>query len=443
MRKQTLLIGIFSIGNIVLAKEVSKTRIQETANNIATELQIPAAQRVNFTNEYTSKSILIQDIVNKNVTPQEKVNQIKMVLNQSSANLKQVTPAVQQNRYSNYFNKQVQMTAKVETLKSTTSKNDNVNTKPNTPTSNNTNSAYTKNADYNNLPQEHQAVMDNIGKQLVLDNNQFGKMSSDYLNFVTTTENIAKTNGKNLLKAKTEFDQLTASTLNSTKGYLSTEQYNAFQTLLKTGKLGKDTNPRVNVVNTNTTNNTTVDNNNLSDIKSAETLTQLKSSLNLSPTQYANALKVANNYDTEIAKVSAMYPNNIKQQKSELDKKTPMFVNQFKAALNPAQANSFFGVIIAQVNILTGENLTAEQQQLITAMRNNYKMNDVQIVQSMFALAEAKVKADANKMVNKANPQVFNQENQKILSETDNKIKNILTPEQYNKVKADIEKALK
>lgn len=445
MKKQTLLIGIFSVGNIVLAKEVSKSRIQETANNIATELQIPAAQRVNFTNEYTSKSIAIQDIVNKNVTPQEKVNQIKMVLNQSSTNLKQVTPVVQQNRYSNYFNKQVQMTAKVETLKSPTSKNDNVNTKPNTPTSNNTNSAYTKNADYNNLPQEHQAVMDNIGKQLVLDNNQFGKMSSDYLNFVTTTESIAKTNGKNLLKAKTEFDQLTASTLNSTKGYLSTEQYNAFQTLLKTGKLGKDTNPRVNVANTNTTNNTTIVNNNknLSDIKSAETLTQLKSSLNLSPTQYANALKVANNYDTEIAKVSAMYPNNIKQQKSELDKKTPMFVNQFKAALNPAQANSFFGVIIAQVNILTGENLTAEQQQLISAMRNNYKMNDVQIVQSMFALAEAKVKADANKMVNKANPQVFNQENQKILSETDNKIKNILTPEQYNKVKADIEKALK
>ncbi len=445
MKKQTLLIGIFSVGNIVLAKEVSKSRIQETANNIATELQIPAAQRVNFTNEYTSKSIAIQDIVNKNVTPQEKVNQIKMVLNQSSANLKQVTPVVQQNRYSNYFNKQVQMTAKVETLKSPTSKNDNVNTKPNTPTSNNTNSAYTKNADYNNLPQEHQAVMDNIGKQLVLDNNQFGKMSSDYLNFVTTTESIAKTNGKNLLKAKTEFDQLTASTLNSTKGYLSTEQYNAFQTLLKTGKLGKDTNPRVNVANTNTTNNTTIVNNNknLSDIKSAETLTQLKSSLNLSPTQYANALKVANNYDAEIAKVSAMYPSNIKQQKSELDKKTPMFVNQFKAALNPAQANSFFGVIIAQVNILTGENLTAEQQQLISAMRNNYKMNDVQIVQSMFALAEAKVKADANKMVNKANPQVFNQENQKILSETDNKIKNILTPEQYNKVKADIEKALK
>ncbi|HMU97299.1 MAG TPA: hypothetical protein PLC61_04830 [Chitinophagales bacterium] len=445
MKKQTLLIGIFSVGNIVLAKEVSKSRIQETANNIATELQIPAAQRVNFTNEYTSKSIAIQDIVNKNVTPQEKVNQIKMVLNQSSANLKQVTPVVQQNRYSNYFNKQVQMTAKVETLKSPASKNDNVNTKPNTPTSNNTNSAYTKNADYNNLPQEHQAVMDNIGKQLVLDNNQFGKMSSDYLNFVTTTESIAKTNGKNLLKAKTEFDQLTASTLNSTKGYLSTEQYNAFQTLLKTGKLGKDTNPRVNVANTNTTNNTTIVNNNknLSDIKSAETLTQLKSSLNLSPTQYANALKVANNYDAEIAKVSAMYPNNIKQQKSELDKKTPMFVNQFKAALNPAQANSFFGVIIAQVNILTGENLTTEQQQLISAMRNNYKMNDVQIVQSMFALAEAKVKADANKMVNKANPQVFNQENQKILSETDNKIKNILTPEQYNKVKADIEKALK
>ena len=132
MKKQTLLIGIFSVGNIVLAKEVSKSRIQETANNIATELQIPAAQRVNFTNEYTSKSIAIQDIVNKNVTPQEKVNQIKMVLNQSSANLKQVTPVVQQNRYSNYFNKQVQMTAKVETLKSPASKNDNVNTKPNT-----------------------------------------------------------------------------------------------------------------------------------------------------------------------------------------------------------------------------------------------------------------------------------------------------------------------
>lgn len=442
MKKQTLLIGIFSIGNIVLAKEVSKSRIQETANNIATELQIPAAQRVNFTNEYTSKSIAIQDIVNKNVSPQEKVKQIKLVLNQSSANLKQVTPAVQQNRYSNYFNKQVQMTAKVETLKSPTSKNDNVSTKPSTPTNNNTNSAYTKNADYNNLPQEHQAVMDNIGKQLVLDNNQFGKMSSDYLNFVTTTESIAKANGKNLLKAKTEFDQLTASTLNSTKGYLSTEQYNAFQTLLKTGKLGKDTNPQINVANTTTT--SVVNNNkNLSDIKSAETLTQLKSSLNLSSTQYANALKVANNYDAEIAKVSAMYPNNIKQQKLELDKKTPMFVNQFKAALNPAQANSFFGVIIAQVNILTGENLTAEQQQLISAMRNNYKMNDVQIVQSMFALAEAKVKADANKMVNKSNPQVFNQENQKILSETDNKIKNILTPEQYNKVKADIEKALK
>jgi len=451
MKKQTLLVAIFSIGNIILAQQLNNDKIQETANNIATELQIPVNQRETFVNEYTNKSLAIQSIITQNISPQAKVDQLKTVLSQSAANLKQVTPATQLNRYNNYFNKQVQLTANLNTVKTPSSlKDENVNLVSDNLLASNSSVSYTKNSDYQKLPTEHQAVMDNIGTQLQLNNNQFGKMSTDYLNFVTTTENIIKSSGNNLIKAKLEFDNLATNTFNSTKTYLNTEQSNAFQKLVKDGTLGKDTNPRVAIANntgnnnaSNTPNITANNNKNLSDIKSAQTLTQLKNALSLTPAQYTNALKIANNYDAEIAKVCALYPNNINQQKTALDKKTPAYVSQFKAALTPVQVNTYFGVIIAQVNILTGNNLTPDQQKLIATMKNEYNMNDVQIIQAMFTLTEAKIKADGNKLANKNNPQAFNQETQKILNDADVRLKDILTTDQYNKVKADIEKALK
>lgn len=444
MKKGLLFIGTLGLVNFIWAEQkVSKAELQETASNIATELQIPTSQRTSFETEYVDKSIALQEIMSRNISPQEKVALAKLTLNQSSANLKKVTPTVQSARYNNYFNKPAQLTASVKTVKTPSSNNNTSNSNTIVPNS------YTKNVDYKKLPTEHQAVMDKIGIQLQLNNDQFGKMSTDYLYFVNTTESIAKNHANNKVAALIEANKMTQTIEKSTKSYLNNEQYTAFQTLLKQGKLGQDETPRVstNTVNNNTpntNNNASITNNsrNLSEIKSAQTLTDLKTALNLSTMQYNNALKVAQNYDAEIVKISKQFPNDINRQKTELDKKTPIYVAQFKAALQ-TQANAFFGVLIAQVNILTGQNLTAEQQNLINVMKNNYNMNDVQVIQSMFVIGEAKFRFDANKNINKNNTQAFNQENQKILGDANDKLKSILSTDQYNKVIADLQKMAK
>lgn len=421
---------------------VTKSDIQTTADNIAIKLQIPKEQRSNFTTEYTNKSIALQDVMQQNISAQEKATKAKAILNQSNQNLKQSTPSTQISKYNSYFNKNTTLTASVTNTKPPT-------TKSTTTTTTSTPKTYTKNAEYNKLPADHQEVVDNMGIQLALDNNQFQKISKDYLSFFTGTESIAKNSSNNILKAKTDFDALVDKTNTSVKTYLSTEQYNQFNTLLKSGKLGKDTTPRVSTsnqnttVNTNTNTTTTVNNNaNLSQIKSANTLTELKKSLGLTDAQYTKALAIAKKYDAEIAAIATSYPNNIDQQKAALDKRTPLYVNQFKSALTATQANTYFGVLVAQVNILTGKNITPEYQALINTMKTKYGMSDVQVMQTMVVLTEAKVKADANNNLNKNNATVQKQESDKIVAEIDSKLKGILTTDQYNKVKSDIISAI-
>lgn len=448
MYKKYLLSGFIGMSLFSFANDATKAEIQTTANNIATQLQIPPQQRTNFTTEYTNKSIALQDLMSQNISAQEKATKAKAILGQSNSNLKQSTPSTQVAKYNSYFNKTTPLTASVTNTKPATKQTTSTATNNNTPIASTAN--FTKNSDYKALPTEHQEVVDNMALQLSLDNNQFQKMSSEYLAFYNGTENIKKNSGNNILKAKTEFDALIAKTNNNVKAHLNTQQYNEFSNLLKSGKLGKDTTPRVSTANvsvptsTNTTPITanTKSNVNLSEIKSAKTLTELKKSLSLTEIQYSKALVVANKYDAEIAAISVQFPNNIDQQKAALDKKTPAYVNQFKAALSPTQANTYFGVLILQVNILTGKNLSPEYQNLINVMKTQYNMSDVQVIQSMMVLTEAKVKADANKNLNKNNPTAQKQESDKITADIDTKLKNILSTEQYNKVKADITKAL-
>ncbi|QQR97036.1 MAG: hypothetical protein IPK18_09045 [Sphingobacteriales bacterium] len=168
----------------------------------------------------------------------------------------------------------------------------------------------------------------------------------------------------------------------------------------------------------------------------------MKKSLGLTDAQYTKALAIAKKYDAEIAAIATSYPNNIDQQKAALDKRTPLYVNQFKSALTATQANTFFGVLVAQVNILTGKNITPEYQALINTMKTKYGMSDVQVMQTMVVLTEAKVKSDANSNLNKNNATVQKQESDKIVAEIDSKLKGILTADQYSKVKTDIISAI-
>jgi len=445
MHKKYLFFGLIALSKITMAEQtVTKSDIQTTADNIAIQLQIPKEQRSNFTTEYTNKSIALQDVMQQNISAQDKATKAKVILNQSNQNLKQNTPSTQISKYNSYFNKNTTLTASVTNTKTPTSKS-NTTTSTNTSTPN----TYTKNAEYNKLPADHQEVVDNMAIQLALDNNQFQKISKDYLSFFNGTESIAKSASGNILKAKKDFDVLVDKTNTSVKAYLSDEQYNQFTTLLKSGKLGKDTTPRVGTsnqsttVNSNTNTTTSVNNNaNLSQIKSANTLAELKKSLGLTDAQYTKALAIAKKYDAEIAAIATSYPNNIDQQKAALDKRTPLYVNQFKSALTATQANTFFGVLVAQVNILTGKNITPEYQALINTMKTKYGMSDVQVMQTMVVLTEAKVKSDANSNLNKNNATVQKQESDKIVAEIDSKLKGILTADQYSKVKTDIISAI-
>lgn len=453
MNKKYLNIALISLTFTSFAQNTKVADVQTTANNIATQLQIPPSERSKFNSEFTNKSLEMQNIMEQNISAQEKADKAKALLTQTNQNLRQTTSANQLTKYNSYFNKNATLTASVNNTKLATNQNNSVQSSS---VQNNTNQndavVFTKGTEYNILPSEHQKVMDNMAIQLSLNNEQFQKMSKEYLLLIVGIEDINKKHAKDPAKAKVAYDAQVAKTNSAVKTFLTTPQYNQFVALLKAGKLGKDKTPRVaantNSVNkpttTNTTNSTSTFNNNrnLSEISSAKTLTELRKPLTLTDDQYTKALVVANKYDAEIKAICAKFPNNITQQKTELDKKTPTYVAQFKTALNPTQANTYFGVLVTQANILTGKNLTPDQQQLINTLKTKYGMSDVQIIQSMLIISEAKIKADANNNLNKNNPTVLKQESDKIIADVDAKFKEVLSTDQYNKVKADIVNAI-
>jgi hypothetical protein len=289
----------------------------------------------------------------------------------------------------------------------------------------------------NNLTPDLNAIIVNVKEGCSLNPEQYGKFKNDYVLFLNEW---AKPNSKTqvllfLLGTKV-------------KPYLNADQFSKISKMIQEGRLtpktlttpvaekdkGKE-NVKVATVNPGTTS--------VSKSNVAELFKQLQSYMQMAPDKATQTLSVLNDYDAQITKISTENEGNPEKIKQLRDALNGQYASKLKTHMTDPQLGTLLLAISIQDNILTGKNLSADQKIFLDNIRNKYFLNDVQSMAVVLVLVQVKIRGDAIAQLQKSNPQQAGQEFVKLLQDVDSQLKSALTPDQYAKVKSDIEKLMK
>lgn len=305
--------------------------------------------------------------------------------------------------------------------------------------------------------QSDQTFINNCTAQLQLTGDQVPKFTDDYNSFQTQLAAIKKKFNNNLLLAKGETDKLVAQTDKSIKTYLSEAQFKAYKKLYNSGQLGK--NSTVAVVPGTTT--TTPAQTQVQPQSSAGIKTQpqvkpvsnsvdvtnlgieplvdpLKDLMKLTPDQVIKLKADAKAFDNQLALIEKNNANNPAGKDAAVKTLTDQTVKKMDVYLNDDQLLKFVSACHLQQNIILGKNLSPDQKALVNKMRNDYQMNDAQILMVVLVWVEGRVKLEAIKANASKDPQAAVVLTQNTLKAMDAKLKNVMTPAQYDAMHDDV-----
>ena len=300
---------------------------------------------------------------------------------------------------------------------------------------------------------QDQNTINNCKAQLQLTDEQLPKFTEDYNNFAEQSAQIKKKYNNNMLLAKGDINKLIFQTDKSMKIYLTDAQFNAYKKLFNSGQMGKNAIPAVasnagsgtppTPVNSNAgnkvagngagTTNTTPSSVSVTNLGINALVDPLKDLLKLTPDQYTKLQADTKAYDSKLSQMGG----DATSQNAAIKTLNDQTVQKMKTYLDNDQLTKFVLATTLQQNIMTGKNLSPDQKALINKMRYEYKMNDAQIEMVVLVWAEGKVKVDAIQKSNET-PQAKMQAIQSVMKGCDNKLHNILTPEQYTAMHDDV-----
>lgn len=155
-------------------------------------------------------------------------------------------------------------------------------------------------------------------------------------------------------------------------------------------------------------------------------------------------IPILTEFDTKATAIKTANVNNPAATKNGMDALGKEYLVKLKAAgLTDEQLKQLLGAIVLQENILSGKNLSPQQQQLLNEIRTKYNLNDAQTMTVVLVLVEGKLRGDAIKKTAQSNKQLAQQQTVQLMADLDNKLKTGLTPAQYTAIKSDMEKLLK
>lgn len=287
-----------------------------------------------------------------------------------------------------------------------------------------------------NLTNEQKGILENVKKQCNLSAEQYTKFQSDYILFLNeNAKPNANTNGLLFLLGT------------KIKPYFSATQMNTITQMAKQGSLA----PKNTTTTTTNTTPTTIITTPKEVVSTAtgstksnvtELFNQLKSYLKVPADKSVQIIPILKDYDIQATKIKTANAGNAAKIKQEMDALNGQVVPKLKAHMTDQQLGTLVLAVTMQDNILNNKNLDANQQAFLNKLKNDYGLNETQTMSVILVMVQAKVRGDAITAISKTNPTAAKQELNKLLLDVDKQLKAALTTEQYNKIKADLEKMI-
>lgn len=308
-----------------------------------------------------------------------------------------------------------------------------------------------------NLTPEYKSIIENVKKECSLNADQTKKFTVDYVDFINKAKANDVTYANNEQKRKDETLRLLYGVSLKLKTYLNADQQTKLAKLIQAGKLtpkaettvastSKAEQPVVTPGNEMPTAFMPdyVTNANVIKPQSnvADLFEQLKDYLKISPDQLKKSLPILKDYDKKIIANKTLNAGNEQKIKQETDKLNSVTVPKLKEIISQEQLNGLVLAMAMQENILSGKNVTPQQKQLIDKVRKTYKLNDAQTMAVIIVMVQAKLRGDIINATAKSNPADAKVQSIQLMKDLDAQLMSALETEQYEKVKADIEKII-
>ncbi len=309
------------------------------------------------------------------------------------------------------------------------------------------------------LTPEYKAIINKVNTECNLTDVQNQKFTSDYVNLVNAfNSNAVKfagnkgqmdiANNAALLNAGTKF-----------RTYLNNAQFTKLTSMIKAGQLMPPNTSTVTVPVTITPPTpgtptatapatTPVAQSTPAAQSTTSNVTQLfrevSGFMKVSEPVSKAVIPILTEYDSKATAIKTANVNNPTAAKVAMDALGKEYIVKLKAAgLTDEQLKQLLGAIVLQENILSGKNLSPQQQQLLNEIRTKYNLNDAQTMTVVLVLVEGKLRGDAIKKTAQSNKQLAQQQTVQLMADLDNKLKTGLTPAQYTAIKSDMEKLLR
>lgn len=305
------------------------------------------------------------------------------------------------------------------------------------------------------LTPEYKAVIQNVQTNCLLNDLQTGKFTKEYVNLVNAfntnavkfagnTQQLNAENNKSLLAAGAKF-----------RTFLNNVQFTKLTGMIKAGQLMPSNSTTTVSVPTTPTPAPTASTSPAVVTPTVTTPVSTSSNVAMLFKEISGSMKVTDQvskavsgvlteYDAKAVQIKIANVNNPAALKSGMDALNKEYLVKLKSSgLSDEQIKQLVGAMIMQENILSGKNLSPQQNQLLNDIRTKYKLNDAQTMTVIFTLVEAKLRGDAIQKIAQTNKPLAQQQTVQLMSDLDAKLKSGLTPEQYNAIKADMEKLLK
>ncbi len=310
------------------------------------------------------------------------------------------------------------------------------------------------NVSVENLSPEVKGIIENVKRECGLNPNQSVKFSNDYVFFLNNNaKNITAFSG-NQQRFNEETKKLLMQTGAKFRGYLNDGQFTKLTQMIQAGSLDP---AKFNAANSSPVNTpssiqqpvkpaTPVKINN-ADVSLQSNVAgifeQLIPYMKVSADQRSRALPILKSYDQEAAAIKRANIGNAEKTKRDIDALNTRVIPSLRSILNDDQISRLVMANVIQENILSGKNLSSDQRQFLQKLKNDYQLNDVQLMAVVLVMVEGKLRGDIIQQTAKSNPQVAMQELGSLLQDLDSRLKSALSLDQYAKVKVDIEKMIK
>lgn len=302
------------------------------------------------------------------------------------------------------------------------------------------------------LTPEYKAIISKVTTECNLTDVQNQKFTADYVNLVNAfNANAVKFAGNKgqmdianngaLLNAGTKF-----------RTYLNNAQFTKLTNMIKAGQLMPPNTSTVTVPVTVTPPTTSTQTATMPTTPVAQSTTsnvtqlfrEVSGFMKVSEPVSKAVIPILTEFDTKATAIKTANVNNPAATKNGMDALGKEYIVKLKAAgMTDEQLKQLLGAIVLQENILSGKNLSPQQQQLLNEIRTKYNLNDAQTMTVVLVLVEGKLRGDAIKKTAQSNKQLAQQQTVQLMSDLDNKLKTGLTPTQYTAIKSDMEKLLK